>query len=40
MDEAEAIDPETYDSVPNRALLYRDRRDFVVKSGDSGVMDG
>jgi hypothetical protein len=36
MDEVEGIDPETYDSVLNRSLLYRDRRDFVIQPGDSG----
>ena len=33
MDEVEEIEPETYDSVLNRALLYRDRRDFVIQPG-------
>ncbi len=37
MDEVEGIDPETYDSVLNRSLLYRDRRDFVIQPGDSGI---
>ena len=37
MDEVGDIDPETYDSVLNRALLYRDRRDFVIQPGDSGI---
>ena len=37
MDEVESIDPNTYDSVLNRALLYRDRRDFVIQPGDSGM---
>ena len=37
MDEVEEIAPETYDSVLNRAPLYRDRRDFVIQSGDSGT---
>lgn len=36
MDEVEGIDPETYDSVLNRALLYQDRRDFSIGPGDSG----
>ncbi len=37
MDPVEDIDPETYDSVLNRALLYGDRRDFVIEQGDSGA---
>ena len=39
MDEVGDIDPETYDSVLNRALLYRDRRDFVIQPGDSGLRE-
>ena len=39
MDEVEGIDPETYDSVLNRALFYRDRRDFAIKPGDSGMRE-
>ena len=35
MDDVEDIDPETYDSVLNRALLYRDRRDFAIRPGDT-----
>ena len=31
------IDLETDDYVLNRALLYRDRRDFVIKPGDAGT---
>ena len=31
------IDLETDDYVLNRALLYRDRRDFVIRPGDTGV---
>ena len=37
MDEVEDIDPNIYDSVLNRALLYRDRRDFAIQPGDSGM---
>ena len=37
MDSVDGIDPETYNSVLNRAPLYRDRRDFVIKPGDSGM---
>ena len=37
MDPVEDIDPETYDSVLNRALLYRDRRDFIIQPGDTGI---
>ena len=32
----EQIDWDT-EKVLNRALLYRDRRDFVIQSGDSGM---
>ena len=35
MDEFEDIDPESYDSVLNRALLFKDRRDFVIQRGDN-----
>ena len=35
MDEVEDIDPETYDSVLNRALLFKDRRDFIIRQGDT-----
>ena len=31
------IDLEADDYVLNRALLYRDRRDFVTKPGDTGT---
>ena len=31
------IDLESDDYVLNRALLYRDRRDFVIRPGDSGI---
>ena len=37
MDDIEGMDPNAYDSVLNRALLYRDRRDFVIQPGDSGM---
>ena len=37
MDGVKDIDPETYDSVLNRAPLYRDRRDFAIQPGDSGM---
>ena len=30
------IDLDADDYVLNRALLYRDRRDFVIKHGDTG----
>ncbi len=32
------IDLDTDDYVLNRALLYRDRRDFVIREGKRGVM--
>ena len=35
MDEVEGIDPETYDGVLNRALLFRDRRDYAIRPGDT-----
>ena len=31
------INLDTDDYVLNRALLYRDRRDFVIKHGDTGT---
>ena len=31
------IDLDTDDYVLNRALLYRDRRDFVIRPGDTGT---
>ena len=34
------IDLDADDYVLNRALLYRDRRDFVVRRGDSGRREG
>ena len=34
------IDLAADDYVLNRALLYRDRRDFVVRGGDSGRREG
>ena len=39
MGEVKGIDPKTYDSVLNRALFYRDRRDFTIKRGDSGLRE-
>lgn len=33
------IDLEADDYVLNRAQLYRDRRDFVIKGGDTGRRD-
>ena len=36
MTECADIDLETGDEVLNRALLYRDRRDFVIRQGDTG----
>ena len=34
------IDLDADDYVLNRALLYRDRRDFVIQPGDTGVPKG
>ncbi len=39
MDPVEDINPQTYDSVLNRALLYRDRRDFTIQPGDTGTRE-
>ncbi len=39
MDPVEDIDPQTYNSVLNRAPLYRDRRDFIIQPGDTGVRE-
>ena len=36
MTECADIDLEAGDEVLNRALLYRDRRDFVMQPGDTG----
>ena len=36
MTECSEIDLDTEDYVLNRALLYRDRRDFVIRRGDTG----
>ena len=36
MRECTDIDLEVSDEVLNRALLYRDRRDFVIRAGDTG----
>ena len=36
MTECEDIDLEAHEFVLNRAVLYRDRRDFVIQEGDTG----
>ena len=36
MEECTDIDLDAGDTVLNRALLYRDRRDFVIRRGDTG----
>lgn len=36
MVECSAVDLDASDHVLNRALLYRDRRDFVIQWGDTG----
>lgn len=36
MTECSDINLEVEDDVLNRALLYRDRRDFVIQPGDTG----
>ena len=33
------IDVDVEDDVLNRAPLYRDRRDFVIRPGDSGMRE-
>lgn len=38
MTECSDIDLDADDYVLNRALLYRDRRDFVVEPGDTGML--
>ena len=35
MTECDDLDPETYDGVLNRALLFKDRRDFIIRQGDT-----
>ena len=40
MTECSDIDLDTDDEIPNRALLYKDRRDFVIRQGDSGTQTG
>lgn len=39
MEDVEGIDPATHDSVLNRAVLYGDRRDFVIQPGDTGTRE-
>ena len=36
MTDSPDIDLDADDYVLNRALLYRDRRDFVIRQGDTG----
>ena len=40
MTECPDIDLAVSDAVLNRALLYRDRRDFVIREGDTGKREG
>ena len=40
MTDCSDIDLESEDYVLNRALLYRDRRDFLVRPGDTGTRGG
>ena len=35
MTECADIDPETFDGVLNRAPLFKDRRDFIIRQGDT-----
>ena len=39
MTECPDIDLDADDDVLNRALLYRDRRDFEIRRGDTGKRD-
>ena len=39
MRECTDIDLQVSDEVLNRALLYRDRRDFVIRAGDTGIRE-
>ncbi|MYJ72805.1 MAG: hypothetical protein F4092_13765 [Rhodospirillaceae bacterium] len=39
MTECQDIDLDDGDYVLNRALLYRDRRDFEIRRGDTGVRE-
>ena len=39
MEECADINLDASDTVLNRALLYRDRRDFVIRRGDTGKRD-
>ena len=39
MRECPDIDLEVSDEVLNRALLYKDRRDFVIRAGDTGIRE-
>ena len=39
MTECADIDLDVGDAVLNRALLYRDRRDFVIRKGDAGARE-
>ena len=36
MEECADVDLDAHDTVLNRALLDRDRRDFVIRAGDTG----
>ena len=37
MTECADIDPETFDDVLNRALLFKDRRDFLIRRSDTAI---
>ena len=39
MTDCAEIDVDREDDVLNRALLYHDRRDFVIRPGDSGMRE-
>lgn len=40
MTDCPEIDLDAEEVVLNRALLYRDRRDFVIRNGDTGKHEG
>ena len=40
MEDCADIDLDARDTVLNRAFLYKDRRDFVIRAGDTGTREG
>ena len=39
MTECADIDPETFDSVLNHVLLFKDPRDFITRLGDTAIRE-